>query len=249
MDTTMIREYWDQSSDGYSDIVIEELETEMKRYWFGLIEANRPQKEHLTVLDAGCGPGFFSILMAEQGHTVHAVDFSREMLEKAQRNADHYGVAEGITFHAADVEALPFPDGSFDLVLSRNLTWTLLNPTQVYREWLRVLRPGGCFLVFDANWNHGYYDEGLRRLMEEDERTLERMGYTIDRSAKEGEDPWAHSLPLNYVDRPLWDVQTLLRLGCPDVRVLTDLPRELMNEYYSTLYTHMPIFMVRAGKA
>lgn len=250
MSNTLFQEYWDFSAGGYSDINKEELDTDMRQVWLSLIEENRPQGEPLKILDAGCGPGFFSVLMAQCGHTVNAVDFSEDMLLNARENAAHYGVEEKITFEQMDVHALRFEDNTFDLILSRNITWTLQNPTQVYREWLRVLKPGGRFLNFDANWNRRYYDEGLQRLMREDFAKLEQMGYRVTENTHRvsEENDWIMGLPLNHECRPVWDVKTLLGLGCTDVRVLTKLPEGIMNEYYSTYYTHIPMFMVRAEK-
>ena len=251
MSLTLFQKYWNASSAGYSDINREELDTDMRGVWLSIIEKNRPEGKPVRILDAGCGPGFFSVLMAQEGHEIEAVDFSPDMLARARENAVYYGVSEKIRFQEADVSELPFADNTFDLILSRNITWTLQNPTRVYREWLRVLKRGGRFLNFDANWNRHYYDEGLRLLMEQDFRELESLGYHVERSDghyRNEEDNWVLGLPLNHEDRPAWDVKTLLSLGCTDVRVVTRLPDEIMNLYYRTYYRHIPVFMVCAEK-
>lgn len=51
-----------------------------------------------------------------------------------------------------DAQEPDFPEGSFDVVLSRNLTWTLPDPEKAYSQWLRVLRRGGLLLNFDADY-------------------------------------------------------------------------------------------------
>lgn len=248
----IISKYWDASSESYSSIVQEELNTAMRDVWFGIVEENRPKGEHLRVLDAGCGPGFFSVLMAQNGHQITAFDFSEDMLKTAEANAARYGVSDAIRFSRMDAHALDYESESFDLILSRNMTWTLQNPAKVYGEWLRVLKPGGRFLNFDANWNRRYYDEGLQLLMEQDFRRLESMGYQVDRAdghnSQAREESWAMDLPLNHELRPVWDVKTLLSLGCTDVRVVTKLPDGIMNEYYTNYYRHIPVFMVCAAK-
>lgn len=248
----IISKYWDGSSASYSDIVREELDTAMREVWLKLVEDNRPQGEQLHVLDAGCGPGFFSILMGQNGHRIDAFDFSKDMLKKAKENAERYGVAHAVTFSEMDAHALEYDSGSFDLILSRNMTWTLQNPAKVYSEWLRVLKPGGKLLNFDANWNHRYYDAGLRLLMEQDFRRLQELGYQVDlqdgHGSEEAERVWSIGLPLNHENRPLWDVKTLFSLGCTDVRVVTKLPDGIMNEYYTNYYRHIPVFMVCATK-
>ena len=55
-----------------------------------------------------------------------------------------------------------FEDESFDVIISRNLTWNLPHPEMAYKEWLRVLKKGGKLLNFDANWYGYLYDDKKR---------------------------------------------------------------------------------------
>ena len=50
--------------------------------------------------------------------------------------------------------ALRFADNTFDMIVSRNVTWNLEHPDRAYYEWMRVLKPGGVLLNFDASWYH-----------------------------------------------------------------------------------------------
>ena len=50
-----------------------------------------------------------------------------------------------------NAEALCFEDSSFDIVISRNLTWNLPDPDKAYAEWTRILKSGGLLLNYDAN--------------------------------------------------------------------------------------------------
>ncbi|WP_243124291.1 class I SAM-dependent methyltransferase [Clostridium sp. AWRP] len=245
-----IAKYWSTQADGYSEINQEELEKEQRAVWLKLIEDNILKGSCLKVLDIGCGPGFFSILMAENGHRVTSIDFSEKMLENAKKNTKKYEVEDRIDFLKMDAQSLTFENESFDLILSRNITWTLENPNQAYKEWLRVLKPGGCFMNFDGNWRMNLYDKNLARLCEEDKKKLVKMGYEVkdDGHGKEQAGDSLNNLPLSNILRPLWDVETLIELGCTNIKILTKLPHNIMNEYYSILYTHMPMFMVRAQK-
>ena len=72
-----------------------------------------PEEKALSCLDAGCGPGFFSILLAQEGHTVTAVDYSEEMLRRARDNFLEIGVE--VSTLRGDVQSLPFQDESFDI--------------------------------------------------------------------------------------------------------------------------------------
>ena len=112
--------------------------------------------EELYVLDIGTGPGFFAILLSEMGFCVTAVDLTPAMLDEARRNAGR--LAEKIRFLEMNAEQLDFPDDSFDVIVSRNLTWNLPHPEKAYAEWSRVLRPGGLLLNFDANWYSYLFD-------------------------------------------------------------------------------------------
>lgn len=118
----------------------------------------------LDALDAGCGTGFLSFELAVRGHRVTGVDFAPAMLAEARRKAAERGAS--IRFEEADAEQLPFPSGSFDLVVSRHVLWTLPHPEAAIDEWKRVLRPGGRLAVID-----GQFDPGVLTHQRENART------------------------------------------------------------------------------
>jgi ubiquinone/menaquinone biosynthesis C-methylase UbiE len=100
------------------------------------------------VLDAGCGTGHTALAFAAQVTQVIAVDFTAGMLEQGRKLA----VARGITnveFRLSDVEKLPFTEESFDLVLSRYSAHHWPHPSKALREFQRVLKPGGYFILND----------------------------------------------------------------------------------------------------
>lgn len=102
----------------------------------------------LDALDVGCGTGFLSLELAARGHRVTGIDLAPAMLEAARRKAAERGV--DIRFEEGDAEQVPFPAGSFDLVISRHVLWTLPHPEAAIDDWIRVLRPGGRLVVVDG---------------------------------------------------------------------------------------------------
>lgn len=105
-----------------------------------------------AVLDIGCGTGTLAI--AAKGRVgpsgrVYGVDASREMLARARKKADKAGVE--VRFERGIVEALPFPDGQFDAVVSTVMLHHLGRAARqrCAQEVRRVLRPGGRVLAVD----------------------------------------------------------------------------------------------------
>ncbi len=106
-------------------------------------------KGPLRVLDAGSGTGHTALAFAPLVAEVVAVDLTEAMLEQGRRLAEERGLTN-ITFQNGDVEQLPFPDASFDLVTSRYSAHHYPHPQAALREFKRVLRPGGTFLLVDV---------------------------------------------------------------------------------------------------
>jgi ubiquinone/menaquinone biosynthesis C-methylase UbiE len=106
---------------------------------------------HERVLDAGCGSGFHSLLLADaltQGQVV-SVDVSPEMLGRLQTLAARRGLSERIEVLQADGLDLPLPEASVDRALSAAVWHHLDDPQQACRELVRTLRPGGRAVVSD----------------------------------------------------------------------------------------------------
>ena len=85
--------YWADRAEGYCQVNIDELRSNKKLEWIDIIKSNAPVfagDRRLKVLDIGCGPGFFSIILASAGYDVTAVDYTEEMLNKARENAGDF---------------------------------------------------------------------------------------------------------------------------------------------------------------
>ncbi|HZQ38675.1 MAG TPA: class I SAM-dependent methyltransferase [Dehalococcoidia bacterium] len=123
---------------------------EERSAWLRLLDRLAPPGQILDVLDVGCGTGFLALLFAERGHRVSGSDLAPEMIARAQEKAKAAGL--GATFVVGDAEAPDWPDGSFDLIVSRHLFWTLPHPEQALAEWVRLLRPAGRVAIVDGEW-------------------------------------------------------------------------------------------------
>jgi SAM-dependent methyltransferase len=93
------------------------------------------------LLDVGCGTGVVAVTAARTGARVKALDLSPVLLERARWNADTAKVP--IEFTEGDAESLPYPDASFDVVLSQFGHMFAPRPEVAVAEMLRVLKPGG----------------------------------------------------------------------------------------------------------
>jgi SAM-dependent methyltransferase len=93
------------------------------------------------LLDVGCGTGVVAVTAARQGAKVSGLDLTPNLLERARENAGIAGV--DIEFVEGDAEALPYPDASFDVVLSQFGHMFAPRPAIAVEEMLRVLKSGG----------------------------------------------------------------------------------------------------------
>ncbi|MCA6214535.1 methyltransferase domain-containing protein [Thermococcus bergensis] len=108
--------------------------------------------EKSKVLDVACGTGETACFLAETfGCEVVGVDASPLMIEKAKNKAKMRGLEGKTTFILADAHKLPFPDNTFDVVISE-CTLCLLNKEVALREIVRVVKPNGYVGIHDVAW-------------------------------------------------------------------------------------------------
>lgn len=166
---------------------------------------NDAKMKSLRILDIGCGSGFFEVLLGREGYEVTGIDLTEEMVVNSKRLIEQNGpYTNPVNAIQMDAEKLDFLDESFDVVISRNLTWTLPHPIEAYGEWNRVLKKGGILLNFDAE-----YAKGAHNLYTDDNIAHKDISDKLKDECHE----IYHMLTISNLDRPEWDRQVLLQTG------------------------------------
>jgi SAM-dependent methyltransferase len=118
------------------------------------------------VLDLGSGAGTDSLvaaLMVGPQGSVRGVDMTPEMVDKARAGAAELGL-ENATFDEGEAEKLPFPDESFDVVISNGVIDLIPDKDAVFGEIHRVLVPGGRIQIADVTIQQPVSEEGRRKI-------------------------------------------------------------------------------------
>ena len=238
-----IAAYWTKRSDSFLEQRRAELHSPLADRWMEEIRKYLPENEsengRLKILDVGCGTGFFTILLAKQGHQVTGTDLTPDMIA----NSRILGEEEHVTcdFQVMDAEHLGFSDESFDVVISRNLTWTLPEAAQAYKEWIRVLKPGGLLLNFDANYGATNFAEtsGLP-----ENHAHNQLGNSLMQECEDIK----RQLPISSYIRPAWDVEELGKLGVEQLSIDLGISKRVYKEK-DEFYNPTPMFVIGAKKS
>lgn len=230
-----IESYWDARSPKFSAVRRRELEGSDAARWQKFIASHLPEKKPLCVLDVGTGAGFFAVLLTRMGHEVTGIDMSAGMIDEAQKNLAAFGCRADL--RKMNAQQLDFLDESFDVVISRNLTWTLPDAMEAYREWHRVLRAGGMLLNFDSD-----YGEATFSAADAQDSVHTGIGEALLIECNKIKD----ELRVSTHRRPLWDVELLLKLGF-SVQYDADIA-SLVHGDESLRYDDVPFFGIYAKK-
>ena len=227
-----IEKYWDERSEDFSRVRMIEFNGISAEIWREILTADLPFGE-LKILDVGTGAGFFAAILSSVGHKVIGVDMSAKMIDAAKKNLHELNL--DAEFFKMDAQNLNFDAGTFDAVVSRNLTWTLPDAMQAYREWHRVLKIGGVLINFDSDYGDKNFtrgDNGAHASVTDemlDECTAIR-----------------NSLRISTHTRPSWDVELLTRLG---FKVDCDIDiSEKVHVDKNVPYDSIPLFKICATK-
>ena len=108
-------------------------------------------KNHGEAVDLGCGAGQLVMEMARKAPALQmtGIDLSEKMLADARQSIQRVGLEDQVDFRLGNVEEIPFPDQSLDLVISTASLHHWTDPVKVLNEIDRILKPGGAYYVFD----------------------------------------------------------------------------------------------------
>ena len=226
--------YWTRRAGAFSAQRRRELAGEKHDQWLAALHRYLPAQGGLRILDLGTGSGFFAMLLAAEGNTVTGIDLTPAMIKEARRTAAALGIPA--EFAAMDAVHPDFAPGSFDALVTRNLTWTLPDLDAAYRSWRRLLRPGGVLVNFDADYcretapaalpaNHAH--KGIAP-------ALWAQYEQIKAGLRPAQQP-----------RPAWDVQLLRRAGFAQVQVDGSVWRRIYARQ-DEFYNPTPIFALSA---
>lgn len=226
-------QYWTQRVDDFSAQRCREFQSPKRRLWMEEFCRYIPMNKSLRILDVGTGTGFFANMLALEGHDAVGIDLTEHMIEEAKRKAAVYHVPS--VFYVMDAEAPEFPEASFDVIISRNLTWALPNLDKAYAAWRRLLKAGGLLLNFDADYCHEKTDTALppvhahQCISPELMAEYETMKNRLRRPER----------------RPQWDEALLTAAGFRDIHIDYSVWKRIYHDA-DEFYNPTPIFCIAA---
>ncbi len=234
-----IEHYWSHRAEAFQGQRIREFEDEKRRLWLEEIYRYIPPDRYCRVLDLGTGTGFLALVLAAEGHDAVGVDLTPEMIQRARMTAGLLDI--NAEFLVMDAEKPDFPPESFDVLVTRNLTWTLPHLPEAYRAWFDLLRPGGVLINFDADYARAAATDPDQLPENHAHKNLAQWMHAeneaITQAVAAGQQP-----------RPQWDVQLLAKAGFERIQVDFGVWKRIyarIDEFYNPV----PIFTIAAFKA
>lgn len=231
---TKVAQYWDQRAEKFSSQRLREWDSEKHALWLAEFQTYIPSGKPLHILDVGTGTGFFAMLLSSQGHRVTGIDLSENMIDAARKTASRLGLPA--RFLVMDAESPDFETASFDVIVTRNLTWALPNLQRAYCHWHSLLKPGGILLNFDAD----YCREDPHPVLPE-KHAHKEIGAGLMQEYEQLKD----ALRPRQQPRPAWDLELLKSASFQDIQVDHSVWQRIYHNI-DEFYNPTPIFAIAA---
>ena len=196
-----------------------------------LLELCRPLPEPVRALDIAAGPGAASLVLASEiGAAVTAVDTHRPFLDQLEERAERRGLRSTIRTLAAPMEALPFENGSFELVWCEAAAY-IMGVDAALDAWRRLLAPGGALVVTECEWRTEEPSPQARvfwqaypgmRTGEDNRRAIAEAGYELLGTVELPESDWWDEYYTPLSER----IDALVQGDDPDAAELAPMLRE-----------------------
>jgi ubiquinone/menaquinone biosynthesis C-methylase UbiE len=146
-----IKAYWSERAATFDEQPGHEIFSEGERTaWHALFMKHLGPGEGRHAVDLACGTAVISHILDDIGFSVTGIDWAEPMLAKARAKAKSR--SRSMRFLIGDAENTMEPECSADVVTNRHLVWTLVDPEAAFREWHRILKPGGKVLIIDGDF-------------------------------------------------------------------------------------------------
>ncbi|MCD8121897.1 MAG: class I SAM-dependent methyltransferase [Clostridiales bacterium] len=229
-----ITDYWTRRTPSFCVQRMRELSGDKHFLWLNEFRNYLPERKRLKILDIGTGTGFFVFLLAKLSHEMTGIDLTEEMIREAKETAELMGISA--RFEVMDAEEPSFAPGTFDAIVTRNLTWGLPHLRQAYHRWHDLLKPEGILINFDADYcrensdielppNHAHKEIGADMMQKYEE---------IKAALRPCQQP-----------RPEWDVELLKDAGFHKIRVDTGVWERIYHDK-DEFYNPTPVFAITA---
>ncbi len=248
----MIKDYWVNATENFSKNTEKQFNSHEAIKWADFIlNEIKELEEPIEILDIGTGAGFFPLILSSETRHVIGIDLTETMIEEASNKIKKYKVNSDVL--VMDAQDTSFKDNSFDIIICRNLVWTLPDPIKAYKEWNRILKKDGLLLIFDGSWYIHHYDEEHKKIFNKKRKEMENLGVEVYLYGDKETRPDDYNLMLEtYLKdkyRPEWDVKNLTELGFDIEKVLEEYMDVMFEKDYRAKQGMIaPLFFIKAKK-
>lgn len=206
-----LRDYWDEDAATYDRSPSHSASHPVEAAaWRAALREALPDPP-ATVLDVGAGTGAMTLLAAELGYRVTALDLSERMLGEARRKAGERGIAADFVVGPSTEP----PPGPFDAVIERHVLWTTPSPVEALRAW-RGVAPRGRLVLFEGLWGR---TDPLQRARDAAIEALQRLHRIPHDHHAEYDPEVLAQLPLARLTSPTPLLDAVLEAGWTGARI------------------------------